>query len=85
MQGLLAGDVDMVLLDKASCRGYIGADPDQLKIIGDPLGTEEFGFIFTPKSDLVPPFNAAIDTLRKDGFLDHLDMRWFFLYDPPTK
>jgi polar amino acid transport system substrate-binding protein len=48
VQALLTGDVDLVLLDAASGRGYIGANPDKLKIIGDPLGTEEFGFIFTP-------------------------------------
>ena len=82
VQALLAGDVDMVLMDAASSRGYIGAHPDQLKTIGEPLGTEEFGFIFTPDSDLVAPFNAAIQTTKDDGFLEHLNNRWFFLYDP---
>jgi polar amino acid transport system substrate-binding protein len=82
VQALLAGDVDMVLLDAASGRGYIGANPDQLKIIGDPLGTEAFGFIFTPGSDLTAAFDAAIQTMKDDGFLEHLNTRWFFLYEP---
>lgn len=82
VQALIAGDVDMVLMDAASSRGYIGANPDKLKVIGEPLGTEEFGFIFTPGSDLVAPFNAAIQTMKTDGFLEHLNTRWFFLYDP---
>ena len=64
-QALLSGDVDMVLMDAASSRGYIGANAGKLKIIGDPLGTEEFGFIFTPKSDLVEPFNAAIRAMQE--------------------
>jgi len=85
VQALIAGDVDMVLLDAASSRGYIGANPDKLKIIGDPLGTEEFGFIFTPGSDLVEPFNAAIQSMKDDGFIEHLNMRWFFLYDPAAQ
>jgi polar amino acid transport system substrate-binding protein len=85
VQALLAGDVDMVLMDAASSRGYIGANPDQLKIVGDPLGTEEFGFIFTPGSDLVAPFDAVIETMQQDGFLDHLNTRWFFLYDPTAQ
>ncbi len=85
VQALLTGDVDMVLMDAASSRGYIGANPDQLKIVGDPLGTEEFGFIFTPQSDLVAPFNAAIKTMKDDGFLEHLNTRWFFLYDPTAQ
>ncbi len=82
VQALLSGDVDMVLMDAASSRGYIGANPDQLKVVGDPLGSEEFGFIFTPGSDLVELFNAAIQSMKDDGFLDHLNTRWFFLYEP---
>jgi ABC-type amino acid transport substrate-binding protein len=81
VQALMGGDVDMVLMDAASSRGYIGANPDKLKIVGDPLGTEEFGFIFTPGSDLVEPFNAAIATMMEDGFIEALNTRWFFLYD----
>ncbi len=85
VQALLAGDVDMVLTDAASGRGYVGANPDKLKIVGDALGSEDFGFIFTPKSDLVAPFNAAIATMKKDGFMEHLNTRWFFLYDASAK
>ena len=85
VQALINGDVDLVLMDAASSRGYIGANPDKLKVIGEPLGTEEFGFIFTPQSDLVAPFNAAIQTMKDDGFLDHLNTRWFFLYDPTAQ
>jgi polar amino acid transport system substrate-binding protein len=85
VQALLSGDVDMVLTDAASGRGYVGANPDKLKIVGDALGSEDFGFIFKPGSNLVKPFNAAIATMKKDGFLDHLNNRWFFLYDANSK
>ena len=85
VQALIAGDVDLVLMDAASSRGYIGANPDKLKLVGDPLGTEEFGFIFTPGSDLVASFDAAIETMKQDGFLEHLNTRWFFLYDPTAQ
>ncbi len=81
VQALIKGDVDMVLMDAASSRGYIGANPEKLKVIGDPLGTEEFGFIFTPGSDLVEPFNAAIKSMKEDGFLDKLNTYWFFEYN----
>ena len=85
VQALLAGDVDMVLMDAASTRGYIGANPDELKSIGEPLGTEEFGFIFPPGSDLVEPFNAAIETMQEDGYAGSLNLRWFFLYEPTAE
>lgn len=81
VQALLAGDVDMVLLDKASSQGYIGANAGKLKLIGGPLGTEDFGFIFTPKSDLVVPFNAALKSMKDDGFLDALSQKWFYEYN----
>jgi polar amino acid transport system substrate-binding protein len=82
VQALLNNDVDMVLTDKASSAGFIGANPDQLQVIGDPLASEDFGFIFPPGSDLVAPFNAAIATMIEDAYIDHLNRKWFFLYEP---
>ena len=82
VQALITGDVDMVLVDAASGRGYIGANPDKLKIAGEAIKSEDFGFIFPKGSDLVAPFNAAIDSLKQDGYNDYLNTKWFFLYDP---
>ncbi len=82
VQALLSGDIDMVLMDAASTKGYMGANPDKLKTIGGPLGTEEFGFIFKQGSDLVAPFNAAIEALKADGTIDALNTKWFFEYKP---
>lgn len=80
VQALKSGDVDLVLMDKTSAAGYIGASPGSFKIVGEPLGTEEFGFIFTPGSDLVAPVNAAIESMRSDGTLDALNQKWFYEY-----
>ena len=80
-QALLAGDVDTVLMDAASSRGYIGANPDKLKVVGDALGTDNYGFIFRLGSDLVGPFNAAIAALKADGTLDKLTTKWFYEYN----
>ncbi len=85
VQALLNGDVDMVTMDASSIKGYIGANPDELKVVGDPLSSEDFGFIFEPGSDLVAPFNVALTTMLEDGYLDHLNTKWFFLYDPGAK
>lgn len=82
VQALISGDVDMVLMDAASSKGYIGAFPGKLKTVGGPLGTEYFGFIFKSGSDLVKPFNAVIAVLKKEGFLEKLSKKWFFDYKP---
>jgi len=80
VQALKTGDVDLVLMDKSSAAGYIGASPGSFKTVGEPLGREEFGFIFTPGSDLVAPVNAALAEMKADGTLDKLNEKWFFEY-----
>jgi polar amino acid transport system substrate-binding protein len=51
-----------------------------LKVVGEPLGTEDFGFIFPKGSDLVAPVNAAIADLKADGTFDALNKKWFLDY-----
>lgn len=78
---LKAGDVDAVFMDNASAAGYMGASPNSFKIAGDPVGHDEFGFIFQTGSDLVAPVNAAILSMKDDGTLDALNTKWFFDYN----
>jgi polar amino acid transport system substrate-binding protein len=80
VQALKAGDVDTVLMDNTSAQGYMGANPGSFKVVGDALGTEDFGFIFTPGSDLVGPVNAALKSMREDGTLEKLNQKWFYEY-----
>ena len=51
IQAMRAGDVDLVLTDSTGGEGYVTANPDVFKIIGEPLGGEDFGFIFPKGSD----------------------------------
>ncbi len=81
VQALQAGDVDTVLMDQTSANGYIGANPGAFKVVGTPLGTEDFGFILTPGSDLVEPINAALAQIKADGTIDALKQKWFFEYN----
>jgi polar amino acid transport system substrate-binding protein len=60
LEALRAGDVDLTLSDSAAAQAYVAASNGALKIVGEPLGTEEFGFIFPKGADLVEPINAAI-------------------------
>ncbi|MCR6501590.1 basic amino acid ABC transporter substrate-binding protein [Shinella sp. CPCC 101442] len=80
VQALQAGDVDLVLTDSVAAKGYVDASGGKLKVVGEPLGTEDFGFIFPKGSDLVAPVNAAIASLKADGTLDGLNKKWFLDY-----
>ncbi len=80
VEALKSGDVDLVLTDGTAGKGYVDASGGGLKIIGDPLGTEDFGFIFPKGSDLVAPINAAIAEMKADGTIEALNKKWFLDY-----
>lgn len=80
LEALKAGDVDLTLSDSTAANGYVAASDGALKIIGEPLASEDFGFIFPKGSDLVAPFNAAIAAMAADGTLEALNKKWFLDY-----
>ena len=80
LEALKTGDVDLTLSDSTAANGYVGASDGALKIIGEPLASEDFGFIFPKGSELAAPINAAIAALKADGTLDALNQKWFVDY-----
>ena len=80
VEALKAGDVDLVLTDGTAGAGYVEASAGGLKIVGDKLGVEDFGFIFPKGSDLVAPMNAAIAAMQADGTIEALNKTWFLDY-----
>lgn len=79
---LQAGDVDLVLTDSAGGAALVKSSGGKLKMVGDALQSEEFGFIFPKGSDLVAPINAGIAALKADGTFDAITQKWFVDYQP---
>jgi polar amino acid transport system substrate-binding protein len=77
VQALINGDVDAVVMDNVAGIGYVGANPESLKITGDPLTSEELGFIFPKGSELVAVVNDTLAAMQEDGTLDELFAKWF--------
>jgi polar amino acid transport system substrate-binding protein len=77
IQALIAGDVDVVIIDDAAGLGYIGENAEQLKTVDDPLQSDPLGFIFPKGSDLVDPVNQAIAALHEDGTMEELGIKYF--------
>jgi polar amino acid transport system substrate-binding protein len=78
VQALIAGDVDAVVMDDVAGQGYVGVNADKVQIIGEPLtATEELGFAFPKGSDLVEPFNLALQSMADDGTLQQINNKWF--------
>ena len=80
VEALKSGDVDLVLTDGTAGAGYVAASDGKLKIVGEKLGTEDFGFIFPKGSDLVAPINAGIEAMKADGTIEALNKKWFLDY-----
>lgn len=77
IQALIAGDVDVVIIDDAAGLGYIGENADQIETVDDPLQSDPLGFIYPQGSDLVEPVNAAIAAMAADGTMEELGLKWF--------
>ncbi len=82
VEALKVGDVDLVLTDSAAGKSISDNSGGKLKLIGDPLQTEEFGFIFPKGSELAASINAGIAALKADGTLDKITQKWFVDYKP---
>ncbi len=77
IQALIAGDVDAVMIDNVSGLGYVGANPDAVKLTGAPVKSEELGFMFGKGSPLKAPIDATLEAMKADGKMDELYQKWF--------
>lgn len=77
VQALISGDVDAVIIDETAGTGYQGEFADELELIGPSISSDMLGFIFPPGSDLVEPFNAALQDMMDDGTLAEINARYW--------
>ncbi len=77
VQALINGDVDAVVMDNVAGLGYVGANPDSVKITGSPLTSEALGFIFSKGSSLRDAVDLALAEMEANGKLDELFAKWF--------
>lgn len=77
VQALIAGDVDAVFMDDVAGQGYVGINADQVKITGDPMVSDQLGYIYAKGSDLVRAFDIALLSMYNDGTLAAINAKWF--------
>ncbi|MBO9368834.1 MAG: transporter substrate-binding domain-containing protein [Chloroflexi bacterium] len=73
---LLSGDVDAVVIDNVSASGYMKENEGKLKIGGQITADEPLAFVFPPNSDLIEPVNKALESMKRDGTLYVLNLKW---------
>lgn len=77
VEALLAGEVAAVVADNVTALRLVAARGGRIKIGPQLTSDEPLAFAFPPGSDLVAPFNAALESMRQDGTLEAINNRWF--------
>lgn len=83
VKALLNKDVDAVIIDNTGASGYMGTNPDQLKVAGEKFTSEGLGIVVREgDAELQSAFNAALRVLKENGTLDRLYQKWFVEWKP---
>ncbi len=83
VKALLNKDADAVVIDNTGASGYMGTNPDKLKVAGDKFTSEGLGIVMRKgDTELQSAFNAALKVLKDDGTLDKLYQKWFVEFKP---
>jgi polar amino acid transport system substrate-binding protein len=65
------------MIDNVSGLGYVGANPDSVKLIEQSIKSEELGFMFGKGSPLKAPIDATLEAMQADGKMEELYTKWF--------
>ncbi len=86
VQALVNGDIDAIPADASVAGGFVNSSGAPIMIVGDVLSTDDFGIIFPLDVDpeLLDAFNAALATMRDDGYLEYLAYKWLVRFTPMT-
>jgi polar amino acid transport system substrate-binding protein len=77
IQALIGGDIDAVILDEVIGLGYVGENADKVELVGPSISSDQLGFVFPSGSELVEPFNQAIQSMIDDGFMNKVNLQFF--------
>lgn len=76
-QDLANGALDAVVADGPPSAQYTAQLVDQVKVIGEPFTTEDYGIaIQEGDAELQNALNAALQELKENGTLDELLVKW---------
>ena len=78
MMQLINGDVQAVINDKPVTEAYMAKQPDQIKMVGEALNAENYGFaVQKGNTELLEKINAGLANIKEDGTFDELVDKWF--------
>jgi polar amino acid transport system substrate-binding protein len=76
-QDLMNGQIDAVVCDNPVALGYVGKNPDKLKIAGGIFTDENYGIaVAKGKTDLLAKINAGIKAIIAEGLIEQFSEKW---------
>lgn len=78
MMQLINGDVQAVINDKPVNEAYMSKQPDKVKMVGEALNAENYGFaVQKGNEELLEKINTGLANIKADGTFDKLVDEWF--------
>lgn len=78
MMQLINGDVSAVINDKPVTEAYINKQEGKIKIVGDVMNSESYGFaVKKDNKELLEKINKGLKNVKKSGKFDELVKKWF--------
>lgn len=72
------GDVSAVIIDKPVAEAYIKRQGDKVKLVGDVLNAESYGFaVKKGNTELLDKINAGLQNVIDNGTYDEIFDKWF--------
>lgn len=76
-QDLMNKQIDAVVADNPLAMGYVGENEDTLKMVGQVFTEENYGIaVCKSKADLLNKINAGLKSVRDEGLIDLLVIKW---------
>ncbi|OGN96906.1 MAG: ABC transporter substrate-binding protein [Chloroflexi bacterium RBG_13_51_18] len=76
-QDLMNGQIVAVVCDNPVALGYVGKNPDKLKIVGTTFTDENYGIaVAKGKTDLLAKINAGLQAIIAEGLIEEFSMKW---------
>jgi polar amino acid transport system substrate-binding protein len=73
IEELKIGGADAMINDLPVTEAFIAAQPDVIKIVGEPLNSESYGFaVRTGNTELLQKLNAGLENVKASGKYDEL-------------
>jgi ABC-type amino acid transport substrate-binding protein len=77
VQAVISGDAVAALLDETAGLGYMGANSEDVKLVGEDLTSELLGFAFPDGSPLVDVINQGLAAMTESGKLTEINSAYF--------